>query len=165
MEEKEGKVGMDPKAQPFRPRGEGEGVMKEDMMTGEEGEEEWCLVGRGGEWDGSESGGSSFKGDGSQGSSERVELREVVGQLQEGRKGGKGSEKSEAKTEDSGDIIDLILQSTHDFVDIILGLGWDGLLGIITRAVIFVEVGRAAGSFCSATLDWMLVSQGGSAIK
>ena len=163
MEEKEGKVGMDPKAQPFRPRGEGEGVMKEDMMTGEEGEEEWCLVGRGGERDGSESGGSSFKGDGSQGSSERVELREVVGQLQEGRKGGKGSEKSEAKTEDSGDIIDLNFQSTHYFVNIILG--WFGLLGIISRAVILVEVGKAADSFCSATLDWMLVSQGGSAIK
>ena len=100
MEEKEGKVGMDPRAQPFRPRGEGEGVMmREDM----EGEEEWCLVGRAGEWDGSESGSSSFKGDGSQGSSEREELRELPdgGRM----KGGEGREKSnsEAKTEDSGD--------------------------------------------------------------
>ena len=114
---------MDPRAQPFRPRGDGEGVTKEDMMTGEEGEEEWCLVGRGGEWDGSESGGSSFKGDESQGSSSvREELR--AGELQGvGRKGGKGSEKcnSEAKTEDSGDIIDLNLQSTHNFVEIIFG--------------------------------------------
>ena len=105
VEEKEGKVGMDPRAQPFRPRGEGEGVMREDL----EGEEEWCLVGREGiEWNGSESGsGSSFKGDGgSLESSEREELREVVGGEQDGKgKGGEDGEKSnsEAKNEDSGD--------------------------------------------------------------
>ena len=107
MEEKEGKVGMDPKAQPFRPRGEGEGVMKEDMMTGEEGEEEWCLVGRGGEWDGSESGGSSSKGDGSLESSEREEVREVVlgseGDLH-GKKEGNAVGIGETKNEESGDV-------------------------------------------------------------
>ena len=111
--DKEGKVGMDPRAQPFKPRGDGAVVMKEDVMVtgGAEGEEEWFLVGRGGEWGGSESG-SSFKGEveSQSGSSEREELGEVVRLLQGGRRrGGKGSEKSnsEAKAEDSGNIIKL----------------------------------------------------------
>ena len=103
-------MGMDPRAQPFRPRGgEGEGgvMTREDL----EGEEEWCLLGgrEGIEWNGSESGGSSFKGDGgSLESSEREDLREEVvvgGELHGRRKGGESGEKSysEVKNEDSGD--------------------------------------------------------------
>ena len=102
-------MGMDPRAQPFRPRGgEGEGgvMTREDL----EGEEEWCLLGREGiEWNGSESGGSSFKGDGgSLESSEREDLREEVvvgGELHGRKKGGENGEKSysEVKNEDSGD--------------------------------------------------------------
>ena len=104
VEEKEGKVGMDPRAQPFRPREPG--FVREEANV-EDGEEEWCLVGRSGEWDGSESGGSSSKGDGSLESSEREEVREVVlggeGDLH-GKKEGNAVGIGETKNEESGDV-------------------------------------------------------------
>ena len=95
-EEKEGKSGMDPSAPAFQPR-----EVIEDVTT-EEGEEEWCFLGQGSAgWEGSESGGSSFKGDGSHESSEKRGAVRGVDELQL-RSGSVEDGHTDVKTEDAG---------------------------------------------------------------
>ena len=87
---------MDPSAPAFQPR-----EVIEDVTT-EEGEEEWCFLGQwSAGWEGSESGGSSFKGDGSHESSDKRGAVRGVDELQL-RSGSIEDGHTDVKTEDAG---------------------------------------------------------------